>query len=120
MGALAILDIAQISKNRSGNHAQHFTAVAFGARTRVGHHTARCADYGDAKSVKHRGQLVLAKVGATAGPAVAFHLFNHAATFHVLEVDAQLAPDLAVFQRKVLDVALVLQYRSDGGLDVCS
>src|SRR5690625_2733005 len=118
MGALAILDIAHISNNRSGNHAQHFSAAASAPRTRVGHHTARCAESGDAKSVQHRGQLVLAKVAATAGPAVAFHLFNHAATCHVLEVDAQLAPDLAVFQRKVLDVALVLQYRSDGGLDV--
>src|SRR5690625_3963127 len=117
MGALAILDIAQISKKRSGNQAQHFAAVAFSTRARIGHHPARSTDYGDAKPIKS-GQFVLAKVGAATWATVALHLFNHAPAFHILKVNVQLLPDLSVFQSEILNITLVLQNGSNGGLDI--
>src|SRR5262245_3043819 len=121
-GYFAILDMAAL-----GDDAEHFAADAVGARLAVGHHAARGRQDRDAEPVHHARDVVASLVDAQPRLRHALETLDHRPAGVVLEADSELFLRAAVFvaliagfvaDGEVLDVALVLQYLCDRGLQL--
>src|SRR6185295_3385048 len=112
-GYLAILDMIF-----SGNDAKHFTADAVGARLAVGHHAARGGQDRHAEPVHDARTVVASLVHAQPGLGHPLQTLDHRLAGVVLERDGKLLVAAVLAQRKVLDIAFVLEDLGDRALQL--
>src|SRR5262245_40362067 len=104
----------------SGNDADHFAAVARGARGTVGHHAFRRGHDRDAQAAEDRRKLVLALVDTQAGTADALEPVDDRSALVILELHGQRRLAVVRARGEVLDVALFLQNLRDRKLHLGS
>src|ERR1022692_3192071 len=102
----------------SCDDAQHFAALADRVRRLVGHDTLGRRDDHGTHAAEHARNLVLAAIDPQARAADPLDPVDDRAAFVILQIDGQHGLALIARAIEVRDVALVLQYREDRGLEL--